>query len=177
VSDFQPPGGPPPPPPPPPPEQPPGPGWWKASDGNWYPPEQAPQQANVAPPPAGQPYGHHYPQSYAQYGAQQTNGVATWALALGIASVVLFWTFGFGILLGIIAVILGVMGRNRANDLPGRLHEGRANAGLITGVLGIIGGVLFFGFLLTLVDDVREEIERQQDDGICDPDTIWDPDC
>jgi len=31
---------------------PPGPGWWLASDGNWYPPEQAPGAAPPPPPPA-----------------------------------------------------------------------------------------------------------------------------
>ena len=35
-------------------ETPPGPGWWKASDGNWYPPQSAPgavQAPPVVPPP------------------------------------------------------------------------------------------------------------------------------
>lgn len=30
-----------------------GPGWWQASDGKWYPPEQAPQQAAPTGPPPG----------------------------------------------------------------------------------------------------------------------------
>src|SRR3954468_8335462 len=40
-----------------------GPGWWKASDGKWYPPEQAPAAPPpstapiAAPPPAGAPVG------------------------------------------------------------------------------------------------------------------------
>src|SRR3546814_4443455 len=28
-----------------------GPGWWVASDGKWYPPEQAPGPAPIPPPP------------------------------------------------------------------------------------------------------------------------------
>ena len=36
--------------PPPPPDQPPAPGYWKASDGNWYPP-QGPVRAPEPPPP------------------------------------------------------------------------------------------------------------------------------
>ena len=178
MSDFEPPGGPP---PPPPSEEPPQPGWWKASDGNWYPPEQAPQQPAppqpappqtaaqqgqppVPPPPSGQGYGQG-PQGYQPYtGGTPTNGVATWSLVLGIASIVLFWTFGFGILLGIVAIVLGVMGGNKAKQLPGSLNAGRAKAGLVTGILGCIGGVLFFGFLLTfadeVIDDVRDEVDR-----------------
>jgi hypothetical protein len=41
----------PPPPPSGPEDQPPGPGYWKASDGNWYPPESRP----LYPPQAAQP--------------------------------------------------------------------------------------------------------------------------
>jgi len=34
-----------------------GPGWWQASDGKWYPPEQAPGAAPTIPPPSGPPSG------------------------------------------------------------------------------------------------------------------------
>ncbi len=36
---------------PPPTDDPPGPGYWKASDGNWYPPDSVPGQAAPTPPP------------------------------------------------------------------------------------------------------------------------------
>lgn len=199
MSDFEPPGGPPSPPPPPSSDEPPQPGWWKASDGNWYPPDQAPQrsappsppsgqpeqQPLVPPPPGGQGYGQPYgqgAQGYQPYtGGTPTNGIATWSLGLGIASIVLFWTFGFGILLGILAIIFGVMGGNKAKALPGELHAGRAKAGLITGVLGCIGGALFFVFVVVVadevIDDVIQEIEDEQRDGVCDPNGFRDPDC
>lgn len=32
-----------------------GPGWWQATDGNWYPPEQHPQYQTPAPPPPQAP--------------------------------------------------------------------------------------------------------------------------
>ena len=184
MSDFEPPGGrpPSPPPPPPPSEEPPQPGWWKASDGNWYPPEQAPQQQAQVPPPPGQGDGQGYgPQDYRPYGGgPQTNGLATWSLGLGIASIVLFWAFGFGVLVGIVAVILGVMGLNKAKDIPGGLNAGQARAGLIMGVLGAIGGILFVVFLLVaagdVVDDVQQEIDQNRD-GECNPDSLLDPDC
>ena len=42
----------------PPPTPPPGVGWWLASDGNWYPPEDAqPSSAPQPPPPPGPPAG------------------------------------------------------------------------------------------------------------------------
>lgn len=86
-----------------------GPGWWQASDGRWYPPEQAP--GAQLPPPApqagphgqpygqgqgqpygqgqGQPYGQPYGQGYAGYsghgtavhGAPGGYGTAAWPLA------------------------------------------------------------------------------------------------
>ncbi len=34
-----------------------GPGWWQASDGKWYPPEQAPGAGPAGPPPGGPPGG------------------------------------------------------------------------------------------------------------------------
>lgn len=43
-----------------------GPGWWQASDGKWYPPEQAPGAAPTGPPPgpAGAPPGYGTPPAY-----------------------------------------------------------------------------------------------------------------
>ena len=32
-----------------------GPGWWQASDGKWYPPEQQPNYEAAAPPPSPTP--------------------------------------------------------------------------------------------------------------------------
>lgn len=56
-----------------------GPGWWQASDGKWYPPEQAPGAAPTAPPSGGyggaqqqsgspQPGGYGQPAGYDQPG-------------------------------------------------------------------------------------------------------------
>ena len=44
--------------------QPPGPGWWKASDGNWYPPESAPvPERKIEPSPAAGWYADPYDSS------------------------------------------------------------------------------------------------------------------
>lgn len=110
-------------------------------------------------------------------GQSRSNGIATASLVLGIISIIAFWAFGLGVLLGILAVIFGVMGRNRARDVPGTPHGGRAQAGLVLGILGIVGGLAFIGWALTFLDDVVDEIENQSDDGICDVDNPFDPDC
>lgn len=41
-----------------------GPGWWQASDGKWYPPEQAPGAAPTGPPAGGPPPGYGSPPPY-----------------------------------------------------------------------------------------------------------------
>lgn len=198
---FAPPGGGPPSPPPPPapsPDQPPAPGWWKASDGNWYPPQQhpagpppgppssSPPGAGAAgdrwvPPPVGHGLGHPgaAPDGSVYYSpgatARPSRGLATWALVLGILSLVLFWACGLGVLFGILAVVFGAMGRSRAREVPGSPNAGRAVAGLVMGLVGIVGGILF---IAAVVPDFLDEMERQLDDGICEQDVEFlDPDC
>ncbi|MDQ6783062.1 MAG: DUF4190 domain-containing protein [Actinomycetota bacterium] len=76
--------------------------------------------------------------------------MATAALVLGILSIVLGITVIGGVLLGLLAIIFGVIGSGRAKRglVDGR---GRAVAGIITGVVGIlivvalvVAGVSFF---------------------------------
>jgi hypothetical protein len=65
------------------------------------------------------------------------------ALVLGIASIPLDCCLGAGILLGAVAAVLGFLGMNKARDenLSGR---GMAMAGLITGGVGVLGGIIYW---------------------------------
>lgn len=104
--------------------------------------------------------------------------MATASLVLGIISIVTFWTFGFGVLLGILAIIFGVLGINRAKELPHQFNLGRAKAGLITGILGTIGGILFVVVIVVFLGDAIEDIDTDFPDGVCNPDRfLQDPDC
>ncbi len=125
------------------------------------------------PPPGGQygsnPQGGRYGQNpqggqyeaapqYAgnyqqQPPASPKNGMGIAALILGIVSVLAFWTFGFGILLGIVAVILGVVGRNRAKRLEAT-NKGVATTGLVFGILGIIAGAVFIALSVWVFNEV-----------------------
>ncbi|HEX2575688.1 MAG TPA: RDD family protein [Aquihabitans sp.] len=49
-----------------------GPGWWQASDGKWYPPEQAPAAAAPTAPPTAPPPGYGPPAGAPAYGPPGT---------------------------------------------------------------------------------------------------------
>lgn len=97
-----------------------------------------------APPPGGgQPPGatpHGYPQ-------QPSNGMGLTALILGIIAIPLVCCFYIGIPLGIAAVVLGWLGKQKA-DRGEATNRGQALAGLICGAIAVVIGILL---LLLLV--------------------------
>ena len=70
------------------------------------------------------------------------SGMAIAALVLGILALLTFWTVVGGILLGLIAIVLGVIAlrRVRRGIAAGR---GMAIAGVILGTLGLLGSLAF----------------------------------
>ncbi|MFD3545103.1 DUF4190 domain-containing protein [Streptomyces sp. NPDC058655] len=97
------------------------------------------------------------PTGYPPYGQRMSNGFGITALVLGILAVVLglfgcFVAF-LGIPLGIGAVIFGALGRGKAARGEAD-NAGLALAGIITGAVGIVAGILvtvmFFGVLAGL---------------------------
>ncbi len=158
----------------------PAPGWWLASDGNWYPPESAPAPA---PPPPG-PVPSSGPQGTGP------NGTATAALVTGILAVLLCWTFLGGLLLGGTGIVLGVIGLKKARGLVGETGSGLATAGIVLGGTGcalslVIGSIVMIAFLgaeaETEFREVGEQIEginTDPVDGFCDVERyMQDPDC
>ena len=120
-----------------------GPGWWQASDGKWYPPQQAAPPTptgpwGAAPPPAAAytPYGTP------AYQAPSTNGLAIAALVCGL--------LGFATCVSAIpAVILGHMARRQIRDSGGAQQgDGMALAGLI---LGYVVLALFIAYIVVIV--------------------------
>ena len=98
-----------------------GPGWWQASDGKWYPPEQTPgAEPTAAPtaPPAG--YGQQ-PPGAVPYGGTVAPGVSPGQLAdwpqrvvaflidYGIVLAFVIVVFIVGLILGAIADVLGIL--------------------------------------------------------------------
>lgn len=122
------------------PTQGPAPGWWQASDGNWYPPEQQP---GVAPGGYGAPAGYGY--GYATVAPQTTNGMAIASLVLSLLSFACAITWILGIVFGHIA--LGQINRT------GEGGRGLAIAGLVIGYLWLIGIVAFIAVVVLAADD------------------------
>jgi hypothetical protein len=121
-----------------PPSTPPAPGWWKASDGNWYPPETAPGAGPPPDPPLAPTYGTPPgpPPAYggAGYGytpytaSSGTNGMAIASLVLGI-----LWIDFIG---SVLALIFGyiALGQIKKRNQGGRAF---ALAGIVLGWIGV----------------------------------------
>ncbi|MCW8379129.1 DUF4190 domain-containing protein [Streptomyces justiciae] len=131
---------------PPPPIAPDGPGqvpYGYPGGGYGYPgqPQGYPGQAQGYP---GQPQGY-----YGWPGMQPlpANGMGTAGLVLGILSAIVFCLWPLAIVLGILGVIFGSIGRGKASKGMAT-NAGQALAGIICGAVGILLGV---GMLVLLV--------------------------
>jgi hypothetical protein len=115
-------------------EAPPGPGYWKAPDGNWYPPEAQPA-VQSAPPVV-----------YVQQAP--SNGQAVAALVCGIIGVVVGLIPILAVpalILGILAVTFGWLAWRRA--LKGQPRKGMAIAGTILGAVAIALSIVGFAIV------------------------------
>ncbi|MEU6486444.1 DUF4190 domain-containing protein [Streptomyces sp. NPDC046887] len=100
----------------------------------------------VPPPPAASGYPG-YP-GYGTWGAPApSNGMGVAALVLGIIGVVLFCAWGLGVILGILALIFGLIGRRKARRGEAD-NGGMALAGVILGSVAIAIGAGFLAFLI-----------------------------
>uniref|UniRef100_A0AAU3GS34 DUF4190 domain-containing protein n=1 Tax=Streptomyces sp. NBC_01401 TaxID=2903854 RepID=A0AAU3GS34_9ACTN len=113
----------------------------------------APYGYPAAPAAPSASYG--YP-GYPGYGGQQpwgpapANGLGIAAMVLGIIAVAGFCMWGFGIILGILALIFGIVGRGRARRGEAT-NPGMALSGIILGSISIVISAVFLGFLIWAV--------------------------
>ncbi|MFF4489004.1 DUF4190 domain-containing protein [Streptomyces sp. NPDC001544] len=123
-----------------------------------------PQYAPVPPPPIspdgpgqlpygypGQPgYGYPAGHGYGWPGTQPTpsNGMGTAALSLGILAALCFWLWPLAIVLGVLAVIFGVIGRGKARRGEAT-NGGQSLAGIICGAAGLVLGLLMTVVFIT----------------------------
>ncbi|MFF9194814.1 DUF4190 domain-containing protein [Streptomyces sp. NPDC014779] len=116
--------------------------------GYGYPPAPAP-----APYPG---YGAGYGGQPPGWGQAPSNGMGTAAMVVGIIAVVIFCFYGLpSLILGVLAVIFGVIGRKRVQRGEAN-NGGQATAGIVLGAIGIVLGILmlvFYGWVFANVDD------------------------
>jgi hypothetical protein len=109
------------------------PGYGYPNPGQSYP-SQGPSYP-AAPPVGAYPQGPGYAMA-----PQPSNGMGTTGLVLGIIGVVCSLTFllwFFGVILGILGIIFGAIGRGKANRGEAT-NKGAATAGLVCGIVATV---------------------------------------
>jgi hypothetical protein len=97
--------------------------------------------------------------------------MAVAALVCGIVGLVLFFSVWGGIILGVLAVVFGAVGRSKAKQ--GAPNGGLAIAGLVLGILALVSSFLFLALVVSVAEDTQDlfdEIEfciENPDDPTC----------
>ncbi|MFF1926474.1 DUF4190 domain-containing protein [Streptomyces sp. NPDC058221] len=176
--------------------QPPGPGDWHGpgtlppppvgpNGPGQQPPQHAGQYGYPAPPPQpggqygypaapGPQYGAYpgypgYP-GYGQnaWGPQPANGLGIASMVLGIIAVAGFCMYGLGIILGVLALIFGLIGRGRVRRGEAD-NGGMALAGIILGSIGIAVSAAFLGLIIWAI--ASDDFDEDSDSG-SEPTTV-----
>ncbi|MFD3331413.1 DUF4190 domain-containing protein [Streptomyces sp. NPDC058700] len=96
--------------------------------------------------PSPSPYAGGYP-GQPGYPQSPSNGMGTTSMVLGIISVAGFCMYGLGVVLGILALIFGVIGLKKAGRGEAT-NRGMALAGVILGAIGTLVSAVFLGFII-----------------------------
>ncbi len=91
--------------------------------------------------------------------AESKNGLALAAMILGIVGVALSITVVLGVILGVVALVFGIIGRNRAKALPQHTNSNKALAGMILGAVAIGLSVLVVFALRGPVSEVLKILD------------------
>lgn len=110
-------------------------------------------------------YGGGYP------APQRNNGMAIASLIVGILSIPACFGYGLGLVMGIVAIVLGVLARKKVK-LGQAGQGGLALGGIITGIVGVVLGAIFlamvvfaFGMFGSAISDcatISDPIQQQQ---------------
>ncbi|MCA9668630.1 MAG: DUF4190 domain-containing protein [Myxococcales bacterium] len=102
------------------------------------PPAYPHQAANVA-----SPIGYAAPPMAQGAAPAKTDGKAIVGMILGIVSIVLCWVPVLPIIGGIVGIVLFAKHRSTRRRTPGIGGNGMSIAGLVTGIIGLLAGVLY----------------------------------
>jgi hypothetical protein len=129
---------------------------------------QPPTPPPTPPPAPQQPVGGGQPVQPQPGQERPGNGLAVAALVCGIVGAALFWTLFGGVILGVLAIIFGAIGRKRADEDPRVPHRGLAVAGLIIGAVTVVGTVVLWFAVINEaeedLDDFNEAFEEANED-------------
>jgi hypothetical protein len=107
------------------------------------------------PPPSpgygGGSYGN-------QGGSSPKNGIGIAAMVVGIVALVLCWIPFLGLVLAIVAVVLGIVGIRKASRGEAT-NKGMAIAGVATGGLALLVGAFFTIATIAIFDDIGSLVE------------------
>ena len=104
--------------------------------GGYPPPPQQPYYGGYQPPPTG-----------------PKNGLGVAALVAAIVGLVFCWSVFGGVVLGVVAVILGIVGYGRAKRGQAT-NTGVAIAGIVLGALAVIVSLVFIPIWISVFADV-----------------------
>src|SRR3954466_6672175 len=118
-----------------------------------------------AAPPYGVPPGQPAPYGAAPYGGPggpPRNGLGTAALVLGIVAIPGILTVVLGILLGLLALIFGIIGRKRYSRREAT-NGGAAMAGAILGGVALAISIILIAVGATFFAKHKSDIEKLRD--------------
>ncbi|MDI3405982.1 DUF4190 domain-containing protein [Streptomyces cavernicola] len=111
------------------------------------------------PPPGGQPMA---PPPFPIPHQQPQNGLGVTALVLGIIGAVLFFTVWGGVILGVLALIFGLIGLSKARKGMAT-NKGVALTGTILGGVAIVLSIVWLVVVVMAVKSVSDELEKEAD--------------
>ena len=89
--------------------------------------------------------------------AAKGNGLAVAGFVTGLLGLILSLIpilFYAGIVLDVVGIVLGAMGRSRAKE-PGVPHRGLATAGIVLGVVGLVVFISWVAFIVLMASDLE----------------------
>ena len=116
---------------------------WQQPEQSWQQPEQSWQQPTEQGAGGGQPPAWQQTPAWSQPGGEQpaatgSNGIAIAAMVVGIVAILISWIPILGALAGILALVLGFIGRGRFKKSPAVGGSGPAITGIVTGIVATL---------------------------------------
>jgi hypothetical protein len=97
-----------------------------------------------------------------------STGFALAALVLGILGLLLSWLLIVGVVLGVLAVAFGMVALKRSSHLPGVPDQGKATAGIVTGTVAVVAGLVVAIAAATGISPAKEQSDDAAETEVAD---------